>query len=69
MVRKKKFNLKGKCFKYGKDGHMKANYKVEKKDLKKNVSNVEREVIWLMIVKERRMERKTKKLINLNQTN
>ena len=69
MVRKKKFNLKEKCFKCGIDGHMKANYKVEKKDLKKNVSNVEREVIWLMIVKERRMERNLKKIINLNQSN
>jgi hypothetical protein len=45
MVRKWKFKFKGKCFKFGKDGHMKANCKVKKKDSKENVSNVEREVI------------------------
>jgi hypothetical protein len=42
---------------------------VKTKYSKENVSNMEREVIWLMIVKERRMERRTKSLINLNQTN
>jgi hypothetical protein len=68
LVKKAHGILRVKC---GKDGHMKANCKVKKNkcedmDSKENVSNVEREVIWLMIVKERRMERRTKSLINLN---
>jgi hypothetical protein len=48
---------------------MKANCKLKTKDSKENVSNVKREVIWLMIVKGRRMKRRTKTQINLNQTN
>jgi hypothetical protein len=39
---------------------------VKIKDSKENVLNMERKFIWLIIVNERRMERRTKSLINLN---
>jgi hypothetical protein len=39
---------------------------VKIKDSKENVLNMERKFIWLIIVNEKRMERRTKSLINLN---